>query len=553
MSKLTTEFVNWYGKSFPVESTYMKVFNNDHLIDDLSAKNIKKTVTELQAFSKRLTNIDTSKLNLQNKADYFLLTEQVKLKLFDYNVRKIWQQDAYFYVYILNNAIEGLMLQVDDSTSQVSQNLLRRLKRIPLYLSQAKQNLISIDKGNLECTLDKLDDLQKLIAFQLPTIFSKDSVSLDSLNYLVDIVSDSLLSFRKFITGNQIELKTEISNLETDDYLKLLKILIDKDVKIKELTEAIKTDYQQIYNELVQIARGYFRQNDVPVENISPGRLIRLMDEEIEKEIPLKDQILDFSQGTLEYMKLFIEDVTNWELPVDFELKFDWKVTGYKFPEKLLFLEPVSLLCNQVKFRCRLTPVTGDHDLFEQLALLRGYNKPGFKKMLLVEAFPVHYHYWFKHLKELSPAVRAFPDQSFLKGWPYYFALVMVKSGYGGYDPKIKFVLLKKIAQIYFYAYTEIEYYANRLERSQLTKMFTDNPLFPKSIMKHIDYKLSCFPAQDLIVYWGIKNFQQLEKEYQQKKGTSFAFRNFLRLILKLGPVPFDIIHAYMKSRLPIS
>ena len=415
-------------------------------------------------------------------------------------------------------------------------------------MQQAQENLTITNDYNIEYAIDQIENLEKQIAFKVPHELNLQNELKDSLNLFADSVVDSLSVFRGFLQSKLNQPDNNAKVITGENYQHYLKTMVGKSTDIGLLVDLIESDYQKIITQLYAIAKENMSGKFNNIERISRTRLIKLFDDEIQKDMPRRDTILPISEVTETHLKRFILDVANLKLPVDYTVSFRWKESNSNNSYDLLNMENTSLLDN-LPYVCRLSPVANGLDLIEQLTLLREYNKATLKVLLLREAVPLHFHYWKSNLNNLPVAAKAFPDLFFLYGWKYYFAYSLIEMGYGGFDTRLKFTILKQIAHLYFNTYIELRYYFEDLSFSQIETIFDGNKLFHKLQVEEVLYRIHCMPFRDFMTYWGLRKIMHLENEFGKTTKSGFIYRGFYKNILGAGPIPLELVKNNLNSK----
>jgi hypothetical protein len=543
------DFLNEYFQAFPVQATLMGNHDYDHQLDNFSKENIDKIVRFLKLTTENIARIDTNKLSSHNKINFRILALQLKLQLFELEQWKRWQKDATFYIQKIDDAVYGLKIYRSDTTENRTQNLIARLDQVPDLLSEAKKNLQSSDIVNLSLAIDRIDNLNRAIAFQLSNQFLVTGTLVDSFNQKSEIVVDSLESFKDFLESKLNTYNNHALPMTAENYQVYVSLMIDKKIKLEELANSLEANYQKYYGEIldiVQVVLHEAKKRNVLATGINS---IEAVYDEIQKQSLAKDKIIPFCFETINDVKRFIDEIWNLALPIDYDIQINW-ANNDQFPGlKLAEFEKPGLLDPIIQFHCHLKPILNDRDWLQQLSQLRDYNKPALTAIMMLEATPIHYHTWRTKLNDFPVLVMAFPDRILLNAWQYYFAFSLLKTGFQGYDPEVKYMLLRDYLRNVLLAKAEIQYYTQQLSSRQLERMLLESKLFKKNelekILKHINYS----HGQALVNFWGFKRLKELEHACRTNSGAHFSFQEFLQYILAQGPIAIELIqHNVVKE-----
>lgn len=542
---MTKKFIQWYIDRFPIEATFSVSFKNNY-INQLDKPAIEQTINELHEFYNKFISIEKNKLSDGNQINCEILIGQIRARLFELEGWRRWQNDAVFYVRNMYDAIYGLIDYLPDSTLTTERKILERLKLLTSISDNAKQNLNSVSAKNLEKAFELIDDLERLIVLQLPGKVTHDSTILAGITQYSEAIVDSLAKFKQFLAGGNLKIIDGLTAINKDEYQLYLEIYSKQKIELDTLSKSVKIGYDQLHEQLYRLAYDYFTGKNVLVHNLSADQLIQRMNEEMENDRLLRDRIFSYGIEAEEQQRRFLDDIFYLDLPLDYSIKFEWNNNNYS--DKLLRLKITDAFSEEQSFICRLMPVLNEIDLISQLALLGKYNKAVFKSQILIEALPVHYHYWALNHNKLPIAARVFPDQGFLQGWKYFFAQAMVEAGYNGYDPKLSYAVLKQLGQVYFTVYAELKFYAESLSAAQLDALFLSSNLFHKSDIDGIYLKFGCTPASDFITYLGLIHFEQFKEKYILINKKKYQLKKLLKFMIKDGPVPLNLIDQKLKK-----
>ncbi len=548
-AQISKDFLNHYFQFYPVKATLMGNHDHDHELNNLEAENVEKLLGFLKSTTKKISSIDTSKLSNKNKINYQILSFQLKLHLFDLEQWRRWQIDANYYTQLIYDAIDGLRFHTKDTTENVTRNLISRLAQVPDLLVQAKKNLLPYDVVNINTAIEHIDNQKRIIAFQLPDYFKVTDFLLDTLNEKTEIVVDSLDSFREFL---QSKLKAPVDRtltMNSRTYQDYVNLICDGKIKLGDIINLLEVDYQKYYDALLNASNRIFNESKNSNGHTSNTNLIERVNDEIEKQTLNKDEIITYCFENINNIKRFIDEIWNISLPIDYNIQIEWINDDRAVGPRLAYFENSGLLNPTPQFYCFLRPITNDRDWIQQLSQLRYYNKPAVKVAMMLEANPVNYQVWIKKLNELPLLVQAFPDQIFVNAWQYYFSFAMLNAGFEGYDPELHFEFLENYLKTLLLAKTEIHYYLQKLTHQQSEQFLIDSNMFKKNEIGEVFKLVNCSPGHALSIWWGVKQFKELEQACHSEVGPHFSQKEYFHLLLNQGPIAIEFIKHKLINR----
>src|SRR5262249_45974179 len=149
VAKLDTDFVYGTLGFAPISATAAGLHqyqnqNLDRLLDDIGPQGLDRQRRFYQDFRQRLsTEVDPERLSAEDRADYQILGDQISLALLDLQEIQSYLHNPTQYVEAVGNALFDLFVRDYAPLPQRMDAIIARLERLPVYLDQAKLNLVS--------------------------------------------------------------------------------------------------------------------------------------------------------------------------------------------------------------------------------------------------------------------------------------------------------------------------------------------------------------------------------------------------------------------------
>lgn len=541
-NQLSEKFLKQYCLFYPVQATQIGIQGNDDKLNDYAVKNINERIQTLNFFLQQAALIDTNKLSDINKINYAILSSQLKIEQFELKRWKRWQNDATLYTLTIYNALIGLTLHNKDTTVDRAQDLFTRLKLIPDFLNQDKNNLQLVNSINLITAIDHVEKLKRIIAFRLSDKFLVNQSILDTLVRQCEITVDSLESFKKFLESKMKSAPDRSLAMTPELYETYINLILHDEVQLQELIEWINSDCQIFYDDILNTSIEILSERNKSNEHVKHDNLIEKIDTEIEKQILNKNEIIPYCYDTIDEIKRFIDEIWNLSLPINYSIQIEWAEADIINPLKLAYLEKPGLLEKGTQFYCLLNPISNDGDWIQQLSILRNYNKPALKVTMMLETIASHYQIWLERIDKIPAFAKIFPDQIFLNSWSYYLAFSMLDAGFGGYDSELRYMLLKEYVRVLQVAKVEIQYYLQQLSLQQLERLLMESKLFTRNEIDKVRKEIVRSPGQFLTIYWGVRKLKGLEKNCRKMLGPKFNLNTFFQRTLRQGPIPIELV-----------
>lgn len=547
-NNFSKEFLNQFFKYHPIEATQAGNRDYDNRLNTYGSKNINEMIQFYKLSAEKLIALDTTRLSEVNKINYQILSQQIKIRLFELEDWKAWQNDPGFYYQKLFDAIYSLHFHNPDTTEEKTRHLIARLDLMSDLIFNAKQNLQSLSPANFSSIIEQIQILKRTITFQLSDKFILSDTLVDSLSKKSEIVVDSIDSFIKFLESKDNNSSFKLS-MTPEKYEAYVNLVLDEKSKPETLVAQIDSQYEKARENILNTA---MKVVNVTINKNSAAAVRSLfdrVDSEIEKNAPNKEEIIPFCYETVKIINRFIGEIWHLSLPTEHDILIDWADYDRTFGTSLTHFEPPGLVESEPRYQCLIKPVLNNRDWIQQLTQVREfYNHPSLTVSMMIDAIPSHYHLWFNNLEDIPFCARVFPDQLFINSWNYYFAISLLDAGFEGYDPELRYILLKNYLRHLLVAKTEIQYYMQMLDYQQLNRELVSSNLFKRSEMNDVFYQVHYAPGQALTICRGVRLLQKLEDLNHKKLGTQFSMNEFFQTVLKQGPIPLKTMSKKMNK-----
>lgn len=536
LNGLNEKYIGQYCSFFPVEATLMGVHSFDDRIDDYSLDSIRKIQSFFQENLNILAEIDTTKLSAGNRANYIALTYRIHEKKSIFQDWKLWQTEANFYSDVLENIVRGVNLHVLDSTTAYVVTMFSRIQDIPVFLNQARENLRDSTVKNIEFAIEQTQSVENYFSSNFIDKLDISTVEKDSLSLILATTLDSLQSFRAFLDKKRALPDNSRPTLSGDKYETYMQMVLNTPVTLDSLKNLLNEQLERYSSEMYKAGKTFFLNNTKSRNAPTGNALIDFMENEIETDALKKNEIIPFCTLTIEHLKRFIDEIWNLPLPLDYNVELVWSNDNIGDPMNLAHFESSGLFEKSPHLFCIMNPIENSQDWIRQLADLRKYNRASLTVSMMLEANLSHYQFWNTQRKQIPVVVQAFPDQVFLKGWPYFLAFKLIESGFGGYDAMLQFVLTKKFVKTLYILQQEIELFKGEISEKDFESHLVETGLFDLEEAHFARQKSMNYPTRAAKVFWGVYQFNKLEDSYRQNLGRDFTFNEFVNKMLRFGP-----------------
>jgi hypothetical protein len=179
---------------------------------------------------------------------------------------------------------------------------------------------------------------------------------------------------------------------------------------------------------------------------------------------------------------------------------------------------------------------------------LRDFNDYEMQMLSLHEAVPGHY-VQFRYNAEVPSVVRrVWPNGSFVEGWAVYTEGMMVDSGFGGGDPRLRLFQLKWRLREYSNAIIDSEYHTGTLTHDQCVAFLMGDAFQDKAQAETKWHRLEVSHDQLSSYFVGLDAITQEQLAEKRRLGAKFDIAEFNARLLKMGSVEPRFVSKLLSS-----
>jgi uncharacterized protein (DUF885 family) len=415
-------FDEYYFKFNPTAGTAAGFHQYDSQLEDYSRAAIDKQVAMLNDFQKLAAKVDTKQLSARARVDHWLLLNDINGRLLALQNIRMWEKNPDVYSGNITNSIFVIMARTFAPAEQRLKSVIAREKQVPAVFQTARQNLKNPPAIYVDVALEQIPGLISFFQKDVPDAFKdvKDAALLAEFKATNQKVMDELKSYQQWL---EKDLKPQAHGdfrLGADNYRK--KLLYDEDVEIP-------------LDRLLEIGMADLRRNQQAFKDtaakIDPSKTPQQILEELEKDHPAPDKLLQTFRDTLGGLKSFLEDhhivkVPSEVLPIVEETP--------PFMRALTFASmdtpgPYERVAQEAFFNVTLPEAAWSAKEVEEH--MAGFNRGTVISTAVHEVYPGHYTQFLWVPYAPSKTRKLLGCSSNAEGWAHYSEQMMLDEGYG--------------------------------------------------------------------------------------------------------------------------
>lgn len=543
-------FMDWHFMTSPVSATYDGAHQYDGELDDFSSEAILKRGEAIRSFLEELNAIDTAQLSFDAKMDFRILKDELEGRLFDLEVLKPWEKSPLMYNYVIGGSIYSLISRDFAPVKQRLGNALSRLRKIPKLLEQAKTNLknppeiftrtvIRQNKGTINLVKNDLTQAAEKVPGLKDSIVAESEKTIAALEDYQDFLEKDLLPRSKgdFRLGEKL-------------YKKKLRFTLDTDLESEEIVRRAEEEFKKVKKQMYETALPLhqelfpgreYKEKGEELENV----IIREVLDEIAKEHPQPDELVEVCRDILEDLTQFVGDKDLIDLSGINPLAVDW-TPEFSRGVAIAGLASPGPLDKDMQSFYRVSPVPEDWTEDEVESYLREYNSWMLIDLSVHEAMPGHYVQLY-YANQCPSLVRAiFGSGSFIEGWAMFSEWMVANQGFKDSDPRLKLMRLKMYLRAVTNSILDAKLHAGKMTDEEAMNLMVEGAFQEESEARGKLIRAKLTSTQLSTYFVGFQEVFNLYQDCKKHKGEEFSLKEFNQKLLSHGSPPTKYLREIM-------
>ena len=544
------EFLEGYFKRNPVAATWIGEHRYDGELNDLSPEAIQEEIKWLKLSLRKLEEVDPQGLNRENRIDYEILKNEMEGDIFSMEELRGWEKNPLFYNYLIGGSLNSL-LKRDFAPLEVRvENAISRLKKIPPLLEQAKKNLLNPPKVHTETVIKQNQGLIHLIENDLANAAEKTPKLKEVLQKASEKALSALKDYQEFLEKDLLPRSNGDFRLGKDLYEKKLKYILQSSLSSKEIVRRAEKEFERVRKEMLEIALPLHKELFPTHKHLETGNsliqlVVREVQEEIAKEHPIGEELLEVRQRTVRDLEAFVKEKNLITLSEDQPLVIRW-TPEFSRGVAGAGLDSPGPLEKHLRSFYYVSPIPEDWTKEDEESFLKEYNNEMVKILSIHEAIPGHYVqlYYSNRFPSLVRAI--FSNGPFVEGWAVYSEQMMVNAGFDYGNPKLKLQQLKFYLRTVINALLDAKIHIENLSEEEALKLMVEGGFQEISEAKG-KWKRARLTSTQLSTYFvGFQEIQDLERDYRRLKREGYSQKEFHEALLSHGSPPVKYLREIL-------
>jgi hypothetical protein len=552
--KLAEEFVYTTLSFSPIAATATGLHQYqkqplDEMLDDLSPAALDRQRRFYRGFGERLSRLRPETLSPQDRADFVILRDQVRLALLDLDEIQSAAHNPTLYVEALGNALFSPFILEYAPLSERFGHIVARLRKVPLFLDQARSNLVA---APAIWTKVAIDENAGNIALVDQTIRAGVPPGLKTA--YAKAATPALAAMRQFQTYLETALTARSAadwRLGPDRYGRKFQYVLATGVAVDNTLRDAEKDLDRVRASMLELALPIHRRiapahgdhaGDAGRENAIVGEVLAY----IGQRHSTPASYLDDARRDLEEARQFVAAKGLLTLPQHDNLRvietpgFMRGVYGVGGAVPAPPLEP------KLGAFYWVTPIPATWTADRKESKLREYNFYKLKLLTIHEAMPGHYMQ-AEFANAVAPKSRGllravYGNGPYVEGWAQFATQTMLDEGFLDHSPEMQLTFLKEELRVLANAILDIRLHTLDMTDQEAMALMQERTFQEKEEAAAKLQRAKLSSCQLPTYYVGWHGWNRVRDEYRKSKGAAYRLQGFNDSALRQGAVPLTVL-----------
>jgi uncharacterized protein (DUF885 family) len=552
--KTIDAYLDAYWKFYPTSATLAGYTKYNDRLEDLSPKAVEKRNDELDVFNQEVVaKVNRANLSPDNQIDHEILLDALDLELFRHESLVPWEYNPLFYNEILMDCLQGLLVKNSTPLEARVKSAAERLKQIPGFVKQAKENFKTPAQVYTETAIAQFPGIINFYKNEMPALVAGASAEMKA-KFMAEAAKavPALEDYQNFLKNELLGRSSGNFRLGEQAHLRLLRLTGQGSLMLDELVARAKADTNNIRREMALVCIPFYKimypninieQMNRPEEEIR-SILIKGVFDKIKTEHPQAGEFLSKAKPAAEDIKAFLGGKNLLALPE--EMPDIATMPIEKRGLTLTRLEGPGAYESGGKYTVSLSPIPEDWSNDMANSFLEEYNDFIYPFFIVQKVYPGSFLPAILTRKSATLVRKLYANQPLLKGWPVYIQEMLVNSGYGNYDLRLRLGQLEMQLKAAMDFQLELNIHQGGMTEEQAVNYMTRAGFQGEAEAKRKWKEIILNPGEGIYPYMGYQEILDIEKGYKRNKGESFNQGEFLQKLLSYGAIPLRQLKTKM-------
>jgi uncharacterized protein (DUF885 family) len=516
----------------PASGTQAGFHQYDNLLPSMSHAELAAETADYRRFEGLLQSFDPRGLSPAIAADRDLALAQIRSQLLTLETIRGWEKNPDNYSSGVTAAIFVIMSRSFAPPDQRLKSVIARERLIPRVFQSARENLKNPPRIFTEVAIEQLPGIAGFFKDDVPKAFQKvtDAALRADFEKTNQATIRAIQDYEAYLKKDVLPRSNGDFRIGADTYSK--KLLYDEMVDIP-LDRLLQIGYDNLHANQKEFQR--------VAAQIDPKRTPQQILDELEKDHPPANQLLDAFRGVLSGLRTFIEARHIVTIPspvppiVEETPPFMRALTSASMDTP----GPYEKVAKEGFFNVTLAEPNWPKAQVEEY--MEGFNRGTIISTAIHEVYPGHYiqFLWLPHVP--TKVRKLMGCGSNAEGWAHYTEQMMLDEGYGNGDPKLRIGQLQDALLRNARYIAGIQMHTGKMTMAEATEFFVKEGYQVRPTAEKEAKRGTSDPTY-LVYTLGKLQILKLREDYKKLKGAQYTLQGFHDAFLAQGTPPIKIV-----------
>ena len=547
---LFDEYLEFTFKMRPSQATELGDHRFDAELDDLSPQAIEALTRGTAAYLARLEKeIHPEALWESGQSDLQILRNEIAGTLFTLEKLRPFERDPLVYGSLLSEPVYNLLKRDFAPLDARISNAIARMKKVPRLIEQAKANLKAPPRTHVEVAIRRIggaiEFYSKDITWFVGAGFVKGSARAEEAIAEGKKLAEALSGYREWLEKDLLPRATGDFRLGRELWEEKLKYSLDSSLSAFEIFQRAQWEFRRVRDEMHQVAKGLwptcFPGQSLPEGPDALQKTVSAVLDQVAREHSTRQGIVDDAVRTVNDLKAFIRAKDLLDLPQPDRLSII-VMPEFQAGVSTAYLDPAPPLEPAGKSFYAIEPLPSSWSEAEVESRLREYNSQMLKILSIHEGVPGHYVQLEYSNRYPSRIRRVLSNGPMVEGWAVYTERMMVESGFGGGDPRLKLNQLKFYLRAVTNALLDQGLHFGDLTDEAAMSLMVEGAFQEPNEAKGKLVRAKVTSTQLSTYFVGYQEIKSLRDALMKAEGEKFSLKEFHQRFLSRGSPPVRVI-----------
>ena len=546
LQKMIDAYLDGMWKFFPTSATLAGNAKYNDRLEDFGSGPIEKRTDALDAFNQELVaKVDKAKLSPENQVIHSMMVDALDLEFVKFENLLPWEYNPLYYNEILLQSVRSLLVKETAPLDARIKSATERAKLLPGLIKKAKDNLKTPAQIYTEAAIKQMPAIIEFYRTEAPAL-AANAVAKNGFQAEIAKVVAALEDYQRFLQNDLLPKSTGNFRLGADTHIRLLRMTSQGNIPIDELVARANADVKNIRREMFLVCIPFYKimYPGINLEQLTTQRseeevkniVIKGVLDKIKVEHVRRDEFVAKIASSAANVKAFLAQTKLIDLP-DAELAVMPMPAALAGTAWTRLVAPGAYESNG-GYALHVMPIPADLTNEQATSFLEEYNDFSLDSLTVQKVFPGTFVPTFFARKDPSVVKKLFANQALLKGWPAYTEEMLINSGFGNYDLRLRLNQLKLMLKIVLDFQLELNIHQGGMTNEQAVNYMVRTGFQTDAEAEAKWKSILLNPGDSALTYIGYQEILDLEKDMKKLKGNAFVQKEFAQKLLSFGAIP---------------